>query len=206
MIRIVTDEPRFFSDLGDVLRLFYGDVTVSLEAGDVVFEHHFAEADGLWTDTWASQGKRVSLSRPISDETLLVVKRLRKRQVKQALYELLNRAEIYEGGGRMTNEQLTGKVVELDERTIRHTEQIKSAFNRIDELHALTSSVHRMATALEVLASAQKSTEKKVDTLTRDLEEIKGKPGKRWEDTARLVFELALAAAVGLVLVKLGLK
>ena len=25
MIRIVTDEPRFFTDLGDVLRLFYGD-------------------------------------------------------------------------------------------------------------------------------------------------------------------------------------
>ena len=31
MIRVVTDEPRFFSDLGDVLRLFYGDVAVSLE-------------------------------------------------------------------------------------------------------------------------------------------------------------------------------
>ncbi|MBQ8963570.1 MAG: coproporphyrinogen dehydrogenase HemZ [Clostridia bacterium] len=89
MIRIVTDEPRFFSDLGDVLRLFYGDVTVSLEAGDVVFEHHFAEAGGLWTDTWASQGKQVALSRPVSDDAPLVVKRLRKRQVKQALYELL---------------------------------------------------------------------------------------------------------------------
>ena len=89
MIRIITDEPRFFSDLGDVLRLFYGDVTVSLEAGDVVFEHHFAEAGGLWTDTWASQGKQVALSRPVSDDAPLVVKRLRKRQVKQALYELL---------------------------------------------------------------------------------------------------------------------
>ena len=106
----------------------------------------------------------------------------------------------------MTNEQLTDKVVELDERTIRHTEQIKSAFNRIDELHALTSSVHRMATALEVLASAQKSTEKKVDTLTRDLEEIKGKPAKRWEDTARTAFELVLAAVVGMVLIRLGLQ
>ena len=106
----------------------------------------------------------------------------------------------------MTNEQLTNKVVELDERTIRHTEQLKSAFNRIDELHALTDSVHRMATAMEVLTGAQRATEKKVDTLTRDLNEIREKPAKRWEDTVRLVFELALAAAVGLVLVKLGLK
>ena len=32
MIRMITDAPEFFSDLGDVLRLFYGDVAVSLEA------------------------------------------------------------------------------------------------------------------------------------------------------------------------------
>lgn len=106
----------------------------------------------------------------------------------------------------MTNEQLTGKVVELDERTIRHSEQIKTAFNRIDELNALTDSVHKLATAIEVMASAQKSTEKKVDALSRDLEEIKGKPAKRWEDTARTVFELVLAAVVGVVLIKMGLK
>jgi len=89
MIWIRTDEPRFFSDLGDVLRLFYGDVAVSLEAGDVVFEHHFTDADGTWTDTWASQGKRSALSQPACDGSPLLVKRLRKRQVKQALYNLL---------------------------------------------------------------------------------------------------------------------
>ena len=89
MIWIRTDEPRFFSDLGDVLRLFYGDVALSLEAGDVVFEHHFTEADGLWTDTWASQGKRSTLTRHACDGAPLEVKRLRKRQIKQALYDLL---------------------------------------------------------------------------------------------------------------------
>ena len=106
----------------------------------------------------------------------------------------------------LTNEQLTGKVVELDERTIRHSEQIKTAFNRIDELHALTDSVHRMATSMEVMTSAQKSTEKKVDSLTHDLEEIKAKPGKNWEHIVRNVVELILAAVVGMVLIKLGLK
>ncbi len=89
MIWIRTDEPRFFSDLGDVLRLFYGDVAISMEAGDVVFEHRFTDADGLWTDTWTSQGKRSSLSHPICDGAPLEVKRLRKRQIKQVLYNLL---------------------------------------------------------------------------------------------------------------------
>ena len=89
MIWIRTDEPRFFSDLGDVLRLFYGDVAVSLEAGNIVFEHRFTDADGLWTDTWASQGRQATLSQPACDGAPLEVKRQRKRQVKQALYNLL---------------------------------------------------------------------------------------------------------------------
>ena len=89
MIWIRTDEPGFFSDLGDVLRLFYGDVAVSLTEGDTVFEHRFTDADGLWTDAWASQGRRSVLSRPAFDGAPLAVKRLRKRQVKQALYDLL---------------------------------------------------------------------------------------------------------------------
>ena len=89
MIWIRTDEPRFFSDLGDVLRLFYGDVAVSMEAGDTVFEHRFTDDDGLWTDTWASQGRQATLSGPACDGAPLEVKRQRKRQVKQALYNLL---------------------------------------------------------------------------------------------------------------------
>ena len=88
MIWLRTDEPRFFSDLGDVLRLFYGDVAVSLSEGETVFEHHFTEADGLWTDHWASQGRERALSRPVVRGSALEIKRLRKRQVKQALYDL----------------------------------------------------------------------------------------------------------------------
>ncbi len=89
MIRLVTDCPEFFSDLGDVLRLFYGDVTVSLAEGDVVFEHRFAEGAGVWTDTWTSQGRTETLSRPACAGDPLEVKRARKRQVKLGLYNLM---------------------------------------------------------------------------------------------------------------------
>lgn len=106
----------------------------------------------------------------------------------------------------MNNEELTKKVIELDERTTRHTEQIKTAQNEIKDIKLLSQSVHKMATAVEVLANAQKSTDKKVDHLTKDVEEIKEKPAKNWESTVRLVFELVLAAVVGLVLIKMGLK
>ena len=89
MIRIITDAPEFFSDLGDVLRLFYGDVPISLTDGDAVFVHRFTEADGQWTDRW-THGKAVStVTRRAAGATPVEVKRLRKRQVKLALYDLL---------------------------------------------------------------------------------------------------------------------
>ncbi|MGX8706296.1 MAG: coproporphyrinogen dehydrogenase HemZ, partial [bacterium] len=89
MIRIVTDAPEFFSDLGDVLRLFYGDVQISMTDGDTVFTHTFNIVDGQWIDRWTGGGQERTLSRPAFDGTPVEVKRLRKRQVKSALYELL---------------------------------------------------------------------------------------------------------------------
>ncbi len=89
MIRLQTDAPQFFSDLGDVLRLFYGDVQVSLTDGDVLFEHRFTDVGGLWTDTWRAQGQEFALTRPAPAGNALEVKRARKRQAKGALYGLL---------------------------------------------------------------------------------------------------------------------
>lgn len=91
MIQIRTDTPEFFSDLGDMLRLFYGDVSMSLTEGDPVFEHHFSDKDGQWTDTWKNEDHEYSLSSPAFEGTSVEVKRVRKRQVKQCLYLLLKK-------------------------------------------------------------------------------------------------------------------
>ena len=91
MIRLMTDAPEFFSDLGDVLRLFYGDVQVSLTEGETVFEHRFTDAGDTWTDVWTGGGETLALTRPAVAGTALEVKRARKRQVKTALYDLLKR-------------------------------------------------------------------------------------------------------------------
>ena len=91
MIRINTDAPEFFSDLGDVLRLFYGDVQISMSAGETVFEHRFTASAGRWTDRWACGDEAAELTRPAAIGTPLEIKRARKRQIKQALYDLLKR-------------------------------------------------------------------------------------------------------------------
>ena len=91
MIRIITDAPEFFSDLGDMLRLFYGDVPISLTEGEQVFTHRFAGVEGRWIDRWECEGVASVLERPAVAGTPVEVKRARKRQVKQALYELLKK-------------------------------------------------------------------------------------------------------------------
>lgn len=91
MIQIRTDTPEFFSDLGDMLRLFYGDVAMSLTEGDPVFEHHFSEENGIWLDTWKNGDSEYTLSSPVFEGTSVEVKRVRKRQVKQCLYLLLKK-------------------------------------------------------------------------------------------------------------------
>ena len=106
----------------------------------------------------------------------------------------------------MTNEDLTRKVIEMDEKLIRQGEQIRTAFNQIEDVRSLAESVHKMATTMEVLTNAQKATEKKVDRMAGELEEIKEKPAKNWEGAVRLVFEIILTAMIGLVLYKVGLK
>ena len=72
----------------------------------------------------------------------------------------------------MTNEELTQKYVDLDERITRHTEQIKTAFNRIDDVKNLADSVHKLAISVEILTREQQSSNSKIDELATDVEEM----------------------------------
>ena len=46
MIRLITDTPGFFNDIGEVIRLFLGEVVIRPDEGDTVYRHtHRQEAD-----------------------------------------------------------------------------------------------------------------------------------------------------------------
>lgn len=159
MIRLMTDAPQFFSDLGDVLRLFYGDVQVSLTEGDVVFEHHFTDSDGQWTDEWASQGKSSRLSQKAVDGGALEVKRLRKRQVKLALYNLLkDLTGMRPPWGSLTGIRPTRLLYEgmeaglSLEEAVRHVEE---AYDVTEEKAALLGEIARMQSGVREAAPDQ---------------------------------------------------
>ena len=76
----------------------------------------------------------------------------------------------------MTNEELTQRYVEIDERVTRVAEQIKTAFNRIDDVKDIANSVYKLATTVEILTREQQISNEKLDRVSEDVEEIKNKP------------------------------
>ena len=88
----------------------------------------------------------------------------------------------------------------------RMSEQIKTLFNQQEETKKLAESVHELASSVKLLASAQKSTEKKVDDLTGDVEEIKTKPAKRWDGAVTVIITAVVTALITYALTKIGLK
>lgn len=106
----------------------------------------------------------------------------------------------------MTTEELTTRVVDLEERVARHSEQIKTCFNQITDIKTMTECVHRLATSVETLALEQKSTKEKLDNLSDDVEEIKNKPARRWEEIVGKAIAALVGGLIGFALSKIGIS
>lgn len=89
------------------------------------------------------------------------------------------------------------KINQIVEAQVRMEEQIKTLFNQQADIKELTETVQKLAIALEKQGMALQSTEKKVDGVKSDVDEIKAKPAKRWD---------AIIAAIisGIVMFLLG--
>ena len=81
---------------------------------------------------------------------------------------------------------------EIGEALARQEEQIKGLARRMDNLEKLTESVNTLAKSVERLTVQQAQTDTQITTLTGEVNEIKEKPGKRWD----LVITAAITAIV----------
>ena len=162
MIRIKTDAPEFYHDLGDVLRLFYGDTAVRLVDGfdaaseDPYFEHCFREEGGRWIDRWQSAGRAYALSGPAVTGTAVEIKRQRKRQVKQALYCLLKELTgMKPPWGSLTGIRPTRLLYEAMEAGMtldQAVAHVESAFDVSHDRAALLGEIARMQRGLREAA------------------------------------------------------
>ncbi len=85
-------------------------------------------------------------------------------------------------------------------------EQIKTIFNTLQDQKQLTESVHTLAITVRDLANEQKNLSGAVSCVKKDVDELKEKPAKRWENLVSIVISIVVTALLTFALTKAGLK
>ena len=81
----------------------------------------------------------------------------------------------------------------------------KSNSHRLDALEKQTQAVSELATSVAVMAQKVEDTGDKVDGLCTDVQELKAKPGKRWEQIVTTALTVIVSAVIGYFLARIGL-
>jgi hypothetical protein len=98
----------------------------------------------------------------------------------------------------MDIESIAIKLQETTDRSTRNEGRIKKLENENAVLHQLATSVAVMAEQLRMMNTS-------VSTLANEVEELKEKPGKRWESVVSAVLLGLTTALLGFILAKFGL-
>lgn len=92
------------------------------------------------------------------------------------------------------------------ERRLAEVEQrAKSNQHRLAEVEKRQDDLDKLVSAVNVLALREERVEKNVEEIKVDVKNLTAKPGRRWESLVNQLITLAVAAAVGFLLAKIGL-
>ena len=98
----------------------------------------------------------------------------------------------------MNIEEVALGLQETKDRSLRNE-------GRIKKLESENAVLHQLATSVAVMAEQLKTMNNSVATLTGEVEELKDKPGKRWEGLVDKIIWAVAAALIGFALAKFGL-
>lgn len=90
--------------------------------------------------------------------------------------------------------------LEHEKRLTEAIDMAKSNKRRIEKLECENKVLHQLATSVAVMAEQLKGLNQNVTTLTGEVEEIKGKPAKRYDLIVTVVITAVVSAAVGLII------
>lgn len=105
----------------------------------------------------------------------------------------------------MNAEQITEKILELERESAALKEQNKTVFSRLEKQDELIEVLRKQTATLGTLADGQDRMERKLNGVISDVDELKGKPGKRWETAVDVLFKAIITAMIGFLLTKIGL-
>lgn len=98
----------------------------------------------------------------------------------------------------MDNEQITVRLQEVIDRSIRSEWRIK----KLEGEHEV---LQQLATSVAVMAEQIKNMNTNVSTLTDKVDKLEEKPGKRWDGLIDKILLTIAAAVVGFILAQLGI-
>jgi hypothetical protein len=98
----------------------------------------------------------------------------------------------------MDNEKLAIKLQETTDRSLRNEVRIK-------KLEDENGTLHSLATSVAVMAEQMKQMNQSVTTLTSEVEEMKEKPGKRWDALIDKILWGIAGAVLAYFLAQIGL-
>ena len=98
----------------------------------------------------------------------------------------------------MTNEEVAVKLED-------HAHEISALKHRMSGVEQSNQVLHRLATALEVMATKQESMSKSMDKLTDKVEALEAEPAKKWRFVVEKAIYFVVAAIVGFIMGKTGL-
>lgn len=93
----------------------------------------------------------------------------------------------------MTNEEMTERLVEVEQRS-------KSNTHRLDAVEKNQEALNSIATSVAVMAEQQKNISDKVDTIDAKVDTLEAKPGKRWDSLMDKAMWLVAGAFLAWVL------
>ena len=85
------------------------------------------------------------------------------------------------------------------------TDKAERNEGRIEKLEHESEVLHNLATSVAVMAEQMKSMNSNVSTLTQEVEDLKGKPGKRWESLVSNIIWAIVGAGLAFLLSQIGL-
>ena len=98
----------------------------------------------------------------------------------------------------MNIEDLAVKLQETTDRSTRNE-------GRIKKLESESAVLHQLATSVAVMAEQMKTMNASVLTLTTEFEELKDKPGKRWDSLIDKIIWAVAGAVLAYILASIGL-
>lgn len=98
----------------------------------------------------------------------------------------------------MNIEELALKLQKTTDRSERNE-------GRIKKLESENAVLHQLATSVAVMAEQMKTMNSSVSTLANEVEELREKPGKRWDGLIDKIVWAVAAAVIAFLLGRIGL-